>query len=280
MQLDNHANYIRTIEQQQVPMMSPPVVGGACQPPDPNAPPQVHPANYDEWQVMMGGNPAWEDGSSDNLTMPYTINNLVQALACDITRVAVLSAGVDNTFAFQYPNGGSPLAQNGGWHASIHTIPHPVCNTGGNCSSSTTVNAVLQGYRWFAQVFTHLVQSLAAVTEPDGSTLLDNTLVVWMSEMGHGSVHSNFNIPVVLAGLGNAFAKGRHIVENRRTTGDLHAHILRLLGTGNDMTFGETGTLGNLATRFGVSTSRLVTDAGYPGYISPTTPLNRGPLSL
>lgn len=279
MQLDHHADYIRTIEQRQMPMMNPPPIGAACRPPDKNAAPEVHPANYDEWQTM-GGNPVWEDGSSDDQTMPYTIENLVQALACDVTRVAVLSAGVDNTFAFQYPTGSNPVLANGGWHTSIHSIPHPPCASGGNCSDPNTVDAVVRGYQWFTQVFVRLVQSLEAVVEPDGSTLLDNTLVVWMSELGHGSVHSNFNIPVVLAGLGNTFAKGRHIVENRRTLGDLHAHILRLLGTGNDMTFGETGTVGELATRFGVSTSRLIEDAGYPGYISTSTPLHGGPLSL
>jgi hypothetical protein len=142
-------------------------------------------------------------------------------------------------------------------------------------------NDMTKAFQFWGQMFTQLLQKLGAVTDTDGSSLLDNTLVLWMSEMGYGSAHNNFNIPVILAGLGGAFQKGRHIVENRRTLGDLHAHVLRLLG-GSDMTFGETGgasgTLGELAAKNGVSD--FLSDYGAPGYIDANTLLHRGPLSL
>ena len=40
-----------------------------------------------------------------------------------------------------------------------------------------------------------------AVLEPNGKTLLDNSLVLWISEFGDGGAHSTNNLPVVLAAV-------------------------------------------------------------------------------
>src|SRR5579864_5852917 len=100
-------------------------------------------------------------------------------------------------------------------------------------------------------MFTLLVQSLAKTQDLDGSRMLDNTLIVWVSPLGYGN-HQTFNIPVVLAGgknLPGAFPKGqgRHVVcANRNSLGDLWAQVLRMFG-GSDMTYGATGTLQSYA---------------------------------
>jgi hypothetical protein len=88
-------------------------------------------------------------------------------------------------------------------------------------------------------------------------------------------VHVDYNVPVVMAGLKSAFpqGQGRHVVSNRRSLGDLFAQVLRMFG-GSDTTFGSTGVIGDH------NTGTLVADAGYPGYITKTTPLHSGALDL
>jgi hypothetical protein len=105
--------------------------------------------------------------------------------------------------------------------------------------------------------------------------LLDNTLVLWVSEMGYGAVHADYNIPVVMAGLKAAFPKGqgRHVVCNRRSMGDLFAQVLRMYG-GYDTTYGDTGTIGDY------NSGNLNEGVGWPGYITTSTPLHSGPLDL
>jgi hypothetical protein len=258
MQLESHAAFIRTLEMRQSGTGTGTSPSMGCTPPDATAAPAV--------PTDGRTSPAFARGASDPVTIPFTVRNLVQALACDLTRVAVLDFNSDYSFASEFPSG-TPFSQADSWHGTIH-------NTGRD--SPTDNENVIVGYRYFARVFVQVIQALEAVREADGTSMLDNTCVVWTSELGYGS-HRCGNLPVVLAGLGGAFAKGRHVVENRRTTGDLWAHVLRLLG-GSDTTFGATGTLGALASGNGVS--NLVADLGQPGYVSASTQLHRGPLSL
>jgi hypothetical protein len=67
--------------------------------------------------------------------------------------------------------------------------------------------------------------------EPDGSTPLDNTLVVFVSEFGNGNAHSPARLPIVLAGgRGGAMTMGRQLRLNGSTTGSLFTAIQNELG--------------------------------------------------
>jgi hypothetical protein len=185
--------------------------------------------------------------------------------------VAVFGLCADPNFSSEFPSG-TPFVEDGSVHTTVHGTP----TVSGNEKNATDLRT---GFQLHARQFKQLVQRLATMQDTDGSRLLDNTLVVWVSSLGYGSQHLAYNIPVVLAGMKGAFSKGqgRHLVQNRRTLGDLHAHILRILG-GTDMTYGETGTLGELAKANGVT--NLQPELGAPGYISADTPLHAGPLDL
>ena len=56
------------------------------------------------------------------------------------------------------------------------------------CRAPTTTwgsaNDIVTGFQSDARKFTELVQRLAEIQDVDGSRLLDNTLVVWASDMG------------------------------------------------------------------------------------------------
>jgi hypothetical protein len=73
--------------------------------------------------------------------------------------------------------------------------------------------------------------------DQDG-TLLDNMLLYSTAEMGDPAAHGGWSLPIVLAGrAGGALETGRHSPQDGRTTGDLYATFLAMLGLG-DTTFG------------------------------------------
>lgn len=209
-------------------------------------------------------------GERDGQLMPHIIENIVQGFACDVTRVMSLYfwQGDDPIFPTQFGAGASPFAANN-WHGYIHDTPRIY----DSAASQQKAQNLTASFGLYANTFTSLVQRLATMIEPDGSRMLDNTLVLWVSELGYGS-HFAANIPVVLAGMRSAFpqGQGRHVVENRRSMGDLLAHSLRILG-GTDTTYGETGTMGSHGTIYSP-------ELAWNGSLPASTPLHSGPLNL
>ncbi len=66
---------------------------------------------------------------------------------------------------------------------------------------------------WFAGELAYLCRRLADTPEPtgDGSTMLDNTQIVWLNELGKGNSHTLSNIPFLLVGGGAGFKTNRAI---------------------------------------------------------------------
>ncbi len=125
------------------------------------------------------------------------IDLIVQALACDVTRVATLQLGREGSTG----SGGWVEGWGGG---GIHTMSH------GNDPDSLESMRLL--YRWNAGRVTKLLDGLAEATDADGAPLLDNTLVVWGSAMSSAYNHASRNIPfVVIEGDNGYFRTGRHI---------------------------------------------------------------------
>jgi hypothetical protein len=262
--LDQHAAFIRSVEMGLPGPMSGPMQRAAgCLRPDESS--IMLPISQDD-----GGT----SGKYDPAMVPFQIENLVQSLACDVTRSATLLFwnGDDPVFPAEFPgydpntfDNTSPFATMN-WHGTIHES---------NAVDAPHADDLRRTYQWFGRMFTLLVQRLAAIQDLDGSRLLDNTLVVWVAELGYGT-HTTFNIPVVLAGMRSAFAngQGRHLVVDRRSLGDLYAQVLRILG-GSDTTFGATGTVGSVAAG-----RDIMPDFGFPGFVTSATPLHLGPLDL
>lgn len=257
--LDQHATFIRTLETRfsTTTPPPPPVAGQGCLRPLDSAIP-----TYSSSQISRG--------RMDGQIIPSQIENLVMSLACDLTRVASLhfEHGYDPVFSSEF-TGTSPFDGANNHHAIIHSTPS---------LSNASQPDLTKAFGQHGKMFTRLVNRLAEVTDVDGTRLLDNTLVLWVSDMGYGSSHFDFNIPVVMAGMKSAFTKGqgRHVVcTNRRSLGDLYAQVLRMLG-GTDTTFGATGTVGSIAAGAGLN-------AGYGfegGYVTSNLPLHLGTIDL
>jgi hypothetical protein len=60
--------------------------------------------------------------------------------------------------------------------------------------------------------FSYLLQKMKAVKDPDGSSLLDNSLVFMTSDVGDGMGHTAFDLPMIIAGKAQgAVTTGRHV---------------------------------------------------------------------
>lgn len=181
-----------------------------------------------------------EAGRRDDESTPAQIDNIVRAFACDVTRVAALQFNETEDPSFPWLFDGSVAACRGSfatWHDMIH-LGQP---TGAN--DDVGVPNLLRGQRFYIEQLAHLVRRLADTPDIDGtSSLLDNTLVLGMTDFGDDS-HGSCNIPVVLAGLGGAIQPGRHLALEGRTTGDLFRTVLELLGARSGTTFGLTGPI-------------------------------------
>ena len=255
--LDQHAQFIRDTELRYQQPPPPPPAASSCAPPSTSSVP-----NYD-W-------PNFRKGEHDDAFAQTQIESLVQALACDVTRTAALNfwAAGDPGFVTEFAPSTSPYIA-GNWHASIHGDGSP------NDPSSASLT---KGFGFYTKYFTKLIQRLATVQDVDGNRLLDNTLVLWVSDLGYGSGHYCYNYPVVLAGLKSAFSKGqgRHVVGQVNSLGDVYAQVLRMLG-GSDTTFGSTGTL---SSAVGSSSFNFLPQMGRPGLINKDTPLHFGAIDL
>jgi hypothetical protein len=169
-----------------------------------------------------------------DLVFRAQIDVLVQALTCGVSRVASIQDTSYDSPSFTHlvapldPSlsalGALPLP--GGaltdWHAQIHG------DSGGTPSDNPNLIA---GFTYYASQVSYLLQRMNEVVEPDGRTLLENSVVLWISEFGSGASHSTTNLPVVLAGsAGGRLVTGRHLERTGATTGDLYTSIARLLG--------------------------------------------------
>lgn len=140
---------------------------------------------------------------------------LVAAMGCDMTRIGVLQyCNGQESFPF------APIAFTGGnWHGYIH---------GTGASESARMALQRKITRWFAGEMAALLGALRDTPDAGGTTLLDNTVVVWLHEQGKTTSHRRYHIPVVLAGsCSGALRTGvRHDYRTGASTGRPHNDLL------------------------------------------------------
>lgn len=98
---------------------------------------------------------------------------------------------------------------------------------------------------WHMQQVARLVDKLKKSLEPDGTSLLDKTIVLHGSEISDGNEHSFENMPVLLLGKGGGVLApgGRHVAFPDQPLANLHLSLIQLLG-GSSTSFGNsTGSL-------------------------------------
>jgi hypothetical protein len=133
--------------------------------------------------------------------LPAFMRLIRLALACDLTRVVTFVAPVPEAPEFGYPADANVHAQYA--HASIEGA-----TSCGTVYSPTAERAMTDLGVWYAKLFASLLGELDGVVEGNG-TLLDHTLVVWLTELGTPT-HEHNDVFSLVAG-GSFFKQGRYV---------------------------------------------------------------------
>lgn len=145
-----------------------------------------------------------ETGSSEaryRLDGENMMDMIVQAFACDRTRVATLM-WANSANGMKYTSKGLTKGH--------HTYTHE------DFFEPETVSARDKISEWYAERFDYLLRKMKAVDE-GGKSLLDNTLIIWTSEHSNDKQHSRSNIPFITAGsAGGAIKTGQYYNFNPR----------------------------------------------------------------
>lgn len=152
------------------------------------------------------------------------IDQMVMAMACDLTRVASLqcSASVSGT-RFSW------LGHENGHHDLSHL----------GDDDQTMLTQIAEVNTWYSQQLLYLLDKLAAVPEGDG-TMLDNTLVVWGNELSRGNSHGNHPVPFVFAGgAGGSLETGRYLDFGDTPHNRMLVSICHAMGLTDTQTFGD-----------------------------------------
>jgi hypothetical protein len=186
------------------------------------------------------GKPNAADKPKDQAdALPWTTDRqlelLTAAFSCDLTRIASfqLRPGENDGYPYRF------LGVTDEHHLTSH-------DTGAEAQEKLT-----KIYTWYAERFASLLMKLDAVPEGSG-TMLDNTLVLWGSEIGTGSSHDFKNVPFVVAGGGAHGVKGGQYL--KVASGTMHNRLIvsamRFMGATDVETFGtldrERGSLTGL----------------------------------
>jgi Protein of unknown function (DUF1552) len=201
---------------------------------------EQHLAQIESLEASLGGGsiscePTAPPGGFDyasNADYPITARRhmdvLVQALACDVTRVGSIQLGTSGAGHL------TPTWPDFGIDVSVdeHNIAHDYNSS----PSGTNVTRREQLERFYYEQFAYLLDQLDAVPEGDG-TLLDNTLVLWGKPIGKN--HNGSQMLFMLAGgAGGALQTGRYLEANDVPHNNLLLSCCQLMGL-DDTSFGN-----------------------------------------
>jgi hypothetical protein len=102
--------------------------------------------------------------------------------------------------------------------------------------------------RWYMERFATFMRRLDAMKDPDGNSVLHNSMIVYGSAVGDGNRHNHDELPVVLAGAGGgAVHAGRHFqLHDSTPMTNLYLAMLDRMGVPAQQFGDSTGRLENV----------------------------------
>lgn len=203
-------------------------VNAACKPPTTvNADPNFYEDSFSDAGASDGGANAIGNGAKVSAKGAIMTELLVAALACGSTNVATMQwADSEAKFllGFLKDNSGKALVDH------HHGYQH---DRGFQPGSLEVI------YRFYAERFADLLQRMNGVVEANGKTLLDNSLVLAISEIQKPDSHDQKNMPFILAGGAGGRLRGNRLLKvPEQPHNNLLVSIANLFG-GTETTFGH-----------------------------------------
>jgi hypothetical protein len=162
------------------------------------------------------------------------------AFKADITRVATLLGARDLTgrvYQFPkdewFPDGGSSVSFHGGSHHQDDPVQ---------------MRRYADLNKYHVSTMAYLAEKLKSTPDVNGS-LLDNTVILFGSNMGNSNQHQHYDVPHILVGGKNLGLRGnRFLTYDRKTetTGNLLLSVMDLYGINRDTQGDSTGRLKGL----------------------------------
>jgi hypothetical protein len=153
---------------------------------------------------------------------------IVNAFACDITRLGAVQWGNSHTWQFDTPTG----LRNELHMGIIHV---------GKRAEAVKIET------WLAGQFLAVAKKLQSIPEPDGSgTLFDNTLMVWTRDFGEANAHGSYNMKFLLAQGAGGYLKTNPNGRYLRATGNkrqerILLNLAEAMGVTDFTGFGDIG---------------------------------------
>ena len=162
------------------------------------------------------------------------------AFQADITRVATLLGARDltgKTYPFPtneyFPNGGNSVSFHGGSHHQ---------------DDPAQIERFADLNKYHVYTMAYLAEKLKSIPEGDG-TLLDNSLILYGTNMGNSNQHQHYDVAhILVGGAGGRLEGNRHLHFDRKTvtTGNLLLSILDMYGIHQEVQGDSTGRLTSL----------------------------------
>lgn len=158
---------------------------------------------------------------------------LVLAFQTDTTRVATLALGSDGAYF--------PGVVTVGYERHCHTLEHQGNAFPVDSADPIAREACRQIHAWYTTLFAEMIAKLKAIDE-GGSTLLDNSLILYTSYMADGG-HGTSDYPALLVGNAQGTLKtGRQLEFQKKTpVANLYVEMLDRMGAKVD-SFGDSKT--------------------------------------
>jgi hypothetical protein len=155
----------------------------------------------------------------------------VIAFQADLTRVTTLMVGREGSMRV-YPE------------IDVPDPHHPLTH---HRNRSDWIERVTKINCLHTEVFAYFLEKLKAIKEGAG-TLLDHSMIVYVSGLSDGNHHVHEDLPVLLAGRGDGSLKtGRHIVYKKGTPmANLYLTLLDRMGVQPERLGDSTGKLEDL----------------------------------
>jgi hypothetical protein len=162
-----------------------------------------------------GGRGFTDTGTAFTLGGDMMIKLMALTMMCDANRVLLLQWPGFVTFNFD------GMAHEYDHHGLSHR--NGSAAVGGTCVTGV-IDMINEIDNWYAGRYVKLVSLIDSISEGEGTTMLDNSAVMWLPELADGNAHNNNNLPIVIAGSAGGYLKQGVSVNN---------DVGRSLGTGN-----------------------------------------------